>query len=62
MTYDPRKPPRNRDQELPARKGDSIETPTPPEPGSGERKRNAPLSEEETYERESDDRRRNDQP
>lgn len=50
MTRDTQKPPRNRVQELPPRKGDSIEHTTPPERGQGERERNAPLPEEETYE------------
>ena len=45
------RPPRNRDQELPRRKGDSVESTVGPEKGK-ERDRNAPLSEEETYERE----------
>lgn len=45
------KPPRNRDQQLPRRKGDFIE----PTPGTGrekERDRDAPPPEEESYERE----------
>ena len=61
MTRDPQKPPRNRDQELPPRKGDSIEHTTPPERGQDERERNAPLPEEETYERGTGNRRRGDQ-
>lgn len=36
MARDTQKPPRNRDQELPPRKGDSIEHTTPPEQGQGE--------------------------
>ena len=49
--------PRNRDQDIPPRKGESIEA-TPPERGKGDRDpnaplpdRNAPLPEEESYER-----------
>lgn len=57
MTRDTQKPPRNRDQELPPRKGDSIEHTTPPERGQGEGERNAPLPEEETYERGTGNRR-----
>jgi hypothetical protein len=53
MTQDPQKPPRNRDQDLPARKGDTMEPITTPERSQGDRERNAPLPEEETYERES---------
>lgn len=56
MEKSERKPPRNRDKDIPPRKGESIESPaTPergPERGKGERDRNAPLPEEETYERE----------
>jgi hypothetical protein len=57
MTNEPKKPPRNRDQELPPRKGESIESTVPPERGTGERDRDAPLPEEETYEREPRDQR-----
>jgi hypothetical protein len=46
------KPPRNRDQELPPRKGDTIERMIPEERGGEDRDRNAPVPEEETYERE----------
>jgi hypothetical protein len=53
MTKDPQ-PPRNRDKDVPPRKGDTIEPTTPPERSQGDRKRNAPLPEEETYERESE--------
>ena len=56
-TNQPQKPPRNRDQELPPRKGESIESTVPPERGKGERDRNDPLPEEETYERERRDQR-----
>jgi hypothetical protein len=56
MATDPRKPPSNRDQEQPPPTGETIEsTATEREPGKPER--NAPLSEEETYERERDDQR-----
>lgn len=66
MTRDTKKPTRNRDQELPPRKGDTIGAPEPittPEHGHGdrERDRNAPLPEEETYEREAGKRRRDNQ-
>jgi hypothetical protein len=49
------KPPRNRDQELPRRQGDSVDSTVGTEKGKEkgkERDRNAPLTEEETYERE----------
>jgi hypothetical protein len=52
MDTDP-KPPRNRDQEQPRREGESIESPTPGESRQGEHERNAPLPEEETYERDT---------
>jgi hypothetical protein len=52
MTKDPQ-PPRNRDQDLPPRKGDTIEPTTTPERSQYKRERDAPLPEEETYERES---------
>ena len=45
------KPLHNRDQDLPRRKGESVESTIGPEKGK-ERDRNAPLPEEETYERE----------
>jgi hypothetical protein len=51
MTNGPEKKPRNVDQELPRRKGESIESTVGNERGN-ERDRNAPVSEEETYERE----------
>ena len=50
------KPPRNRDQDVPRRKGESIESTV----GTGrdkERDRNAPVAEEETYEREQRNQR-----
>ena len=50
------KPPRNRDQELPPRKGETIE-PTVPEGEGQKRERSGPLPEEETYEREPGNRR-----
>ena len=46
MIRNTQKPPRNRDQELPPRTGDSIEHTTPPERGQDEGERNAPLPEE----------------
>jgi hypothetical protein len=49
--------PRNRDQDLPPRKGDSIESTVPPERGKGERDRHGPLPEEESYEHEPRDER-----
>ena len=52
MATDPQKPPRNRDQEQPPRKGDTIEPTIPAERGGEKPERNAPLPEEETYERE----------
>ena len=62
MTMDPRKPPHNRDQDLPPRTGETIESTVTPERGDEERKRseddpkrNDPLPEEETYEREPQD-------
>jgi hypothetical protein len=45
------KPPRNRDQELPRRQGESIESTVGADHGN-EPDRNAPLTEEETYEHE----------
>jgi hypothetical protein len=56
MAKNQEKPPRNRDQDVPPRKGDSIES-TVPERGKDERDRNAPLPEEEAYEREPQDQR-----
>lgn len=55
-----RKPPRNRDIEQPRRTGETIQPTMPPERGQNERERNAPLPEEETYERETPARRRRD--
>jgi hypothetical protein len=46
-----KKPPHNRDQELPPRKRESIESTLENERGK-ERDRSAPLAEEETYQRE----------
>lgn len=60
MTADPKKAPRNRDQELPPRTGDTMEPRPTPRRRDGERKKNAPLPEEETYERERQDRRPGD--
>jgi len=56
MTKGEGKAPRNRDQDVPPRKGESIES-TVPERAKGERDRHAPLPEEETYEREPQDQR-----
>jgi hypothetical protein len=53
-----RKPPRNRDLKQPRRTGEAIKPTMPPERGQSERERNAPLPEEETYEREAPKRRR----
>jgi hypothetical protein len=50
-TQDPEKRPRNVDQELPQRQGDSI-TNTTTETNEQDRDRNAPVPEEETFERE----------
>ena len=46
-------PPRNRDQEIPTKSGDEIgdREPLTPQPGSENDERDAPLPEEETYER-----------
>lgn len=62
MTMDRRKPPRNRDQEVPPRTGETIESTVTPERGEEgrkrseeDRKRNDSLPEEETYEREAQD-------
>jgi hypothetical protein len=51
------KTPRNQDQEIPPRKGESIESTVTSERGKGDRDRNAPLPEEETYERKPPDER-----
>jgi hypothetical protein len=62
MTMDRRKPPRNRDQEVPPRTGETIESTVTPERGEEgrkrseeDRKRNDSMPEEETYEREAQD-------
>jgi hypothetical protein len=57
MTNDRKRKPPNRDQDVPRRKGESIESPVGTERGQGTRERNAPLPEEETYEREPRDQR-----
>ena len=54
MTIDPQKPPRNRDQELPPRKGETIESVEPTR--DDKRRKQKPLPEEETYEREQPSR------
>ena len=46
----PERPPRNRDQEIPKREGDDMSK-TVADERSRDRKRDAPLPEEETYER-----------
>ena len=53
------KPPRNRDLEQPRRTGETIEPITPAQ-GQSDRDRNAPLPDEETYEREPPSDRRRD--
>ena len=58
---DTKKPPRNRDLEQPRRTGETVQPTGPPEHGQSERERNAPLTEEETYERETPGRRRREQ-
>ena len=58
MESDPKKPPRNRDLEQPRRTGETIQPTMPPERGQNDRERNAPLPEEETYERDAPDRHR----
>jgi hypothetical protein len=50
-TQDPEKPPRNVDQDLPKRQGDAIAN-TSTEANERDRDRNAPVPEEETFERE----------
>ena len=57
-----KKPPRNRDLEQPRRTGETIQPTVPPEQGQSERERNAPMPEEETYERETPTRGRREQP
>lgn len=57
MARDPQKPPHNRDQQHPPRKGDTIEPTIPAERGADKPERNAPLPEEEMYEREPVNRR-----
>ena len=57
----PDKPPRNHDQEMPPRKGDDIPN-TGVDERAPDRERNAPVPEEETYERQPRNQRgdRND--
>jgi hypothetical protein len=45
------KPPRNPDQRIPKREGESFPGSTEPDPTRTDRDRNGPLPEEETYER-----------
>lgn len=56
MAEKPWKPPRNRDQEQPQRTGETIQPTMPPEQDRSDRERNAPLPEEETYERQTPSR------
>jgi hypothetical protein len=49
MNQNEPKPSRNRDLDIPPRKGESIESPIP-DRRKGEGDRNVPLPEEETYE------------
>ena len=52
------KPPRNPDQDVPRREGEHFPGPAKtPETGRTDRDRDAPLPEEETYEREPTDKR-----
>ena len=60
MKRDPQKPPKNRDQDLPARKGDTIGPTTTPERSQAERERDKLLPEEESYERKSEKGRETD--
>jgi hypothetical protein len=52
MSNDRKRKPPNRDQELPHRQGESIESTVGSGRDQDKRERNAPLPEEETYERE----------
>ena len=57
-------PPRNRDQEIPTKSGDEIgdREPLTPQPGSETDERDAPLPEEETYERDGKEQRAAEKP
>jgi hypothetical protein len=57
-------PPRNRDQDIPTKSGEEMgeREPLTPEPGPENEERNAPLPEEETYERDRHDKRLDDKP
>jgi hypothetical protein len=57
-------PPRNRDQDIPTKSGEEMgeREPLTPEPGPENDERNAPLPEEETYERDRHDKRLDDKP
>jgi hypothetical protein len=57
-------PPRNRDQDLPTKSGEEIgeHEPLTPKPGPEKGERNAPLPEEETYERDRNETRSDDKP
>jgi hypothetical protein len=48
----------NRDQDLPKRQGDDVPPAPDTTPGSSGRERNAPVPEEETYERDPAEQRR----
>jgi len=50
-------PPRNPDLDVPRREGETFPSPTTPETDRTDRDRDAPLPEEETYEREPTERR-----
>ena len=60
MAENMRKPPRNRDLELPRQTGETMQSTTPPERDGSEGERDAPLPEEEAYEREAPTRHRRD--
>jgi hypothetical protein len=51
------KPPRNPDQDMPRREGENFPSSLTPETGRTDHDRDAPLPEEETYEREPADKR-----
>jgi len=57
-------PPRNRDQNIPTKSGEEMgeREPLTPQPGPGKEERNAPLPEEETYERDRNEKRSDDKP
>jgi hypothetical protein len=59
---EPTRQPRNRDLEQPPRTGEKIEPTVPPDRGEAEHERNAPLPEEETYERDTSIRQSGEEP